>query len=115
MKDEQRNQENLKIVFFCQLTAYKELAEEIDYQMHSVDDDREGSDGPYDEVDALEDTMTRAESNGDAPKLLLQCRKVAIQLGWYREVSEEELSRTISTGKKYDFKLDNRKYVWKGR
>lgn len=90
--------------------ATADLKDEIEYQMECVEDDRQGSDGPYDETDALDDTLDRAEGN-----LLSHCREIAITLGWYREVSEKELANTICTGKKYDFKLKGKKYKWHGQ
>jgi hypothetical protein len=39
-------------------------------------------------------------------------RDIAIAIGQYREISEAELARTVSTGKKYAFKHHGKKYEY---
>jgi hypothetical protein len=113
VKDEIRLASNRLIDAETNRPERKALWEEIQEQMFYIEEDRQGAEGVYDETDALNDIMDVTQYNGDAPIMLKQCREIAIKLGWYKEVSEDELSRTIVTrGKKYDFKLDGKKYKW---
>lgn len=90
-----------------------ELLDEIRYQMFDVDEQR-GVDG-YNEIDALDDIVSVAESNGDSPKLLQHCREIEIALGRYRLLQEADLVNIVVTGgKKYDLKLKGLKYLWIG-
>jgi hypothetical protein len=61
------------------------------------------------------ETEDRIRCNNDTSgrKVMNECRKLMIDLGLYREISEAELDRMIvSGGRKYSFKLDGKKYIW---
>ena len=45
-------------------------------------------------------------------KWIMAIRKYLIELGVYQVWSPEELSRMVSTGKKYDFKMQGQYYVF---
>jgi hypothetical protein len=82
------------------------LNEEIEHQL-SVDREEPG----YTIGHALDDLYDIAVDNNDR-SVMTPARKVLVELGCYRHISDEELSRTFSTGKKYDFILAGKKYVW---
>jgi hypothetical protein len=59
----------------------------------------------------LEDIEDQCLGDPGAKQLLADCRGAMIQLGIYKEVTEEELSRIIVLGgKKYAFVLGGKKY-----
>lgn len=87
------------------------LMGEIRHHYEGVSD-REYS---YDLFDALVDTLTQAEENDDV-YLLGLIRRVLIDVGFYREMSQEEAARTecYRNGrpiKPYDFKFGGKMYV----
>jgi len=90
----------------------KELTEEVQYR---IEVQREGEDYDFDDyMLALLDTEEWFENNKQrAP--LNAARRALIALGRYREISNGELVRTqrLGGGRKYDFQLSGKKYVWK--
>lgn len=61
---------------------------------------------------AFEDAIDIAESEGNK-KDLNKLRKIGISVGMFREISEEEISRTtVSGGKAWDFSQGKKKYVF---
>jgi hypothetical protein len=100
--------------------ASKFIADEIDFRLNGIErDPADHEDGwTYTYMDAFNDTVGFIEQNDcfKGSKDLCNIREIQIALGWYREVSEEELSRTfVTSGKKYSFKLGGKKYTWVGR
>lgn len=51
-------------------------------------------------------------SEGIPRKWIIAIRKYLIELGVYRAWSPEELSRVVSIGKKYDFKMQGQYYMF---
>ena len=91
--------------------AGPELKEEIEYQL---DIEREEGES-YDIVDAFEDIEDRADEDPTfhPRQLVKNVRKIAINLGMYKEISDDELRAIASTaGKKYSFILDGKKYIF---
>lgn len=87
------------------------LAQEIEGLLEVYEDSEENP--HYGEDDALSDVLDRAETNEEWRSLLRPARKEAIKRGWFREITDEQLERTqVSSGKKYDFKMNGIKYVW---
>ena len=84
-----------------------ELISEIEYRLEIQ---AESEEPVKDYYLALQDTEDFAEDNRAGP-LLRAARRVSIELGVYRPVSEDELARTQNLGgKKYYFKLAGVKY-----
>lgn len=87
--------------------ASRVLNEEVEYFM-SIDREEPG----YDLYNALNDAYDLALDNRDR-RVVTASRKVLIEIGCWRHVTDEELARTETTaGKKYDFSLGGKKYVW---
>jgi len=85
----------------------KILNEEIEHQM-DVDREEPG----YDLYNALDDTYDLALDNEDRP-VITAARKVLVEIGCWKHITDEELSRVqVLRGKKYDFILGGKKYVW---
>lgn len=81
------------------------LREEIDYSM-TLDRDY-----IYDELDALFDTEDRAEDFKERG-LLVSCRRLLIEIGFYRVMPESEINNTyVSSGTKWDFRLNGTAYT----
>ena len=86
---------------------HKELKSEIEYRLEIQAESEEPTEDYY---LALQDTEDFAVDNRIAP-LTRAARRVLIELGVYRSVSEDELARTQTFGgKKYYFKLAGIKY-----
>ena len=88
-----------------------ELNEEIEYRLELQ---REGEDYDFDDwMLALLDSEEWFEER-DLRKGLRAARQALIDLGRYREITLDELSRTVRLGggRKYDFQLKGKKYVW---
>lgn len=88
-----------------------QLMSEIRYHYDDVGD-REGE---YDLFDALVDTMTQCEENKDY-YLLGYIKRILIDVGYFREMSQEEADNTecYRNGrpcKPYDFKFSDKMYV----
>lgn len=86
---------------------------ELSYYMHEIDRDPEDWPDGYTLVDALDDLITRCEGNDwrDCPHgMKTNLRTIEIALGRYVEVSNVELAHTVSTGKKYAFSHNGKKY-----
>ena len=95
-------------------TKSKALATEIDSLMEMYEGSEENPD--YNEDDALSDVLDKAESDEEWTYLLKPARELAIKKGWYAPVSDKALAeRVVSSGSKYDFKLNGVKYDWVGR
>lgn len=89
----------------------KELTEEVEYR---IGVQREGEDYDFDDyMLALLDTEEWFENN-EMRAPLNAARRALIALGRYREITAGELARTqrLGGGKKYDFQLSGKKYVW---
>lgn len=81
------------------------VREEIDFQL-SLDRDYD-----YDELDALFDTEDRAEDFKERG-LLTDCRRLLIEVGFYRVMSEDEILNTVvSSGTRWDFKMGGVAYT----
>lgn len=81
------------------------LREEIDHQM-TVERDYD-----YDELDALFDIEDRAEIFKERG-LLTACRRLLIEVGFYRAMPQEEINNTsISSGTTWYFKLGGTAYT----
>jgi hypothetical protein len=89
-----------------------ELKNELDHFMNvDREDDLEPDEKAYDIVDAFEDAMRFAEDNRDH-KLLLICRYILIQAGYYRPMTQKEIDNTVvSRGSVWDFKLKGIPYI----
>ena len=62
-------------------------------------------DGDYDIADAFLDALDVAESNQERA-LLKECRAILIGLGYYVEMTQDEISQTqVSRGTVWDFKI----------
>lgn len=107
--------------------ASKELMVELLYLRDSIDREDPPEPGdedfefyePYDLLDAFEDASNQVDSIENCPKQWsTHIREIEIALGWWKSVTDEELSRTIvaSTGagrsKKYAFKHKGLKYIF---
>ena len=92
--------------------AKGDVLEELLYLRDGIDDREE----PCSLLDAFEDLFNRCErcgpDDGYPRSWITQTRDIAIAIGMYREVSEEQLARTISTGKKYAWKHKGKKYEY---
>jgi hypothetical protein len=83
---------------------------------------REEGDPPMTRNHAVKELMNDLEEFSVETSVIRKARKdlrqLGIQLGIYREITEEEMSRVyVSCGKKYDFKLNGKWYVfesWEG-
>jgi hypothetical protein len=96
---------------------------EISYYMElDREDDSYHEDGrPYDELDAIFDYQRVLEdyiSDNPEPKFkrdyqnqLKFVRTVLIDLGFYRPIYKEEMDSIISTGPKYNFKMNGVHYT----
>lgn len=110
------HQEQIAII---ERLAIKDLMIELLYLRDDLDraEPEEGEE-PYDLWCAFDDAYNQFESNGTSsyPRAMVEnFRDIVIAIGWYQEVTEEELSRTISTGKKYAFKHKGKKYEFVSR
>ena len=93
----------------------KMLNSEVDHFL-SVDDDEQR---PHDYYDAVMQAYELAEYGNERP-LMAACRRILIELGYYRETTREELSHvhwfSSSTGRMTtgtpDFKLNGKLYVF---
>lgn len=98
--------------------AIKEVLEEILYLRDELDrEPPEVGDAPYDTYDAFDDIWNKMDGseNQYARKFVDNMRDIAITCGWYRIVTEDELSRTIMSpprAKKYAFKHRGNKYKY---
>lgn len=94
--------------------ANKELMTELLY----LRDELEREDGEYyDLLSAFEDAAIASGGTDCQHSYLMNIREIQIALGWYRVITEEELSRTIcmsgnKTTKNYNFKHKGLKYVF---
>lgn len=89
----------------------KALNDEVEYRLEVQ---REGEDYVFDNwLLALLDTEEWAEDTKQRA-LLNAARRALITLGKYRIITAGELSRTqrFGRGKKYDFTLSGKRYVW---
>lgn len=95
--------------------AVRAVFEELHVLMDDVEhDDADWPDG-YLLDDAFDDLAQRVDDNlSDFSTSFICCiRDIYIALGDYREITEEELSRTIvSAGRAYSFKHKGKKYVY---
>lgn len=82
------------------------MEDDVPYTLLSAFDD------VFDRIDAL-DSYDRKQQYSQG--YLENVRDIAIAIGWYQEITEDELSRRISTGKKYAFKHKNKKYEFISR
>jgi hypothetical protein len=91
--------------------ANQEVIEEIQYRMDLAVED--GNDDEYSFEDAFVDTWHWADfQEGMSKQFKDNLKEIAIALGHYRVITQDELDRTISTGKKYAFKFKGEKYVY---
>ena len=75
-----------------------------------VDHDETDED-TYDELDALFDTVDLAEG-WKARNLLIQCRKMLIDVGYYRVMPDSQIARTwVSSGTRWHFKMSGVAYT----
>ena len=96
-----------RLEIICKINAQASgfLREEIDHQM-TVEREYE-----YDELDALFDTEDNAEGWGKR-NLLTACRRLLIEIGFYRVMPQSEIANTwVSGGTKWDFRLDGQPYT----
>jgi hypothetical protein len=96
--------------------ANQNVMDELIEYRDGIDRDPEDWPNGYTLFDALDDLVSRCESNGwkDCPRNMKQnLRDIEIALGTYVEVSDEELARTMCTGKKYSFIHNGKKYKFK--
>ena len=94
--------------------ASPDVMDELDMLMEI---DREPEDWPngYTLLDALKDLVDRCEANNweDGSKPLRRnIRSLQVAIGMYREITQEEIARTVSTGKAWAFVLNGRKYTY---
>lgn len=93
--------------------AIPDMMVELNYLIELDREEPEDGEEPYDLWYAFDDALQQFEENGTANyprKMVDNFRDISIAIRWYQEVTEEELDRTISTGKKYAFKYKNKKY-----
>ena len=89
------------------LVGSKVLTEECEYHM-SIDREEPG----FDMYDALTDAYDLAVDTNHR-EIMTPARKALIMLGCWRHVTDEELERVQTLGgKKFDFILGGKKYVW---
>lgn len=85
----------------------KILNEEVEHQM-SVDREDDG----YGLYDAVNDAYDIALDNAHR-QIITAARKVLIDIGCWKHITDEELDYVETFGgKKYDFILGGKKYVW---
>ena len=87
-----------------------ELSEEIDEVLENTDE--------YSLIDAFDYIHDSCDSSDYYErKIIINVRKIAILLGIYIPISDEELLNIISfpSGKNYDFKMDGIKYTFDKR
>lgn len=78
------------------------LADEMEYY----------KDEGYDTVDAFLEIEDLADEGRLSNRLRTLTRRIMIDAGYYREVSDNELAQIqVSHGRKYDFKLRGKKYI----
>ena len=98
--------------------ANKETMEELLYLRDQIEHE-ENDEGvvSYNLVDAFDDAYNAMEGNRKlcGRSYIDNLNEIAIAIGWYVEVSDEELERTISPGKKYELKFKNKKYKFNGK
>lgn len=97
----------------------KELNEEIEYRLELQRENEDNEDDFDDWLLALLDAEEFAENTlsgyDKSRTLLTACRRALIKLGKYRVITAGELARTQTLGgKKFDFQLGGKKYVWCG-
>jgi hypothetical protein len=90
----------------------KGIKEELEYHMNLDDRDYE-----YDLADAFFDIYDKAECNDD--KMVVNaCRKILIEVGRYRVMTQKEINNTLIIGrgsrKVWDFKLKGVPYTFDG-
>lgn len=84
---------------------------ELEEIMSTFEEDNVGDldAGFRDLIDRVDEQGTGAFSRSDIKSI----REAAVAAGLYREISQEEIDATSTTGgKKFDFQLDGKKYVW---
>ena len=64
---------------------------------------------PYNIFDAFDLEFDLAQADNHPPRLT-NFRRILIAVGYYREVSEEELSSKVGNYKGWDFKLNHKKW-----
>ena len=93
--------------------AIPDMMTELNYLIELDREEPEEGEDPYDIWYAFDDALQQFEENGASKyprKMAENFRDISIAIGWYQEVTEEELERTISTHKKYAFKYKGKKY-----
>jgi len=88
---------------------------ELRYLIDEVEHDAEDWPHGYTLADAFEDFASVVEENGDASQRVRRnIKQIHIALGDAVAMSDDEIARTISTGKAYWFMLDGKKYKFAG-
>lgn len=66
------------------------------------------------QVDAMRAILADIEDGVEIadPKLLVPIRRELIRLGVFVEISQDEIDRTQATGKKFDFRLQGKRFVF---
>lgn len=110
MKDDLISREQ-QIQIIERLASKDVLSELLYYRDELYRDEPEEGELPYDLRTAYDDVWDLMDGNPDFMRSFVNnMRDIAIAIGQYREVTEEELARTISTGKKYAWKHRGKKY-----
>jgi len=109
-------------IAMIQRLASKELMTELLYLRDDIDrEEPEDGEEPYDLYAAFEDASNQVDFSDNIPRTyMMNIRVIMIALGWYRVVTEEELSRTIcmstrGSSKKYEFQHKGQKYIFVSR
>ena len=91
----------------------KALNDEIEHFMCIDREESDCEDHDYDLYDALDEAHDLACDINDR-KVLTPARKVLIEIGCIKHITDEDLQyiQTFGRGKKYDFILGGKKYVW---
>jgi hypothetical protein len=98
--------------------AIKEVMEELQYMIELDREAPEEGEEEYNLLDAFDDVSSQFDDNGPAQyarKFAENIRDLYIALQWFQEITEDELTRTVSTGKKYAWKHKGKKYVFVSR
>lgn len=83
-------------------SSSKELKDEFEWRMEG-----EEKIEPLEVLKDIEDWALDTNSKS----LLKSARQALISIDYYIEITDEEISRTVSTGKNWWFKLNGKKYV----
>jgi len=105
-----------------QRLASKELMAELLYLRDDIDrEEPEDGEEPYDLYAAFEDASNQVDFSDNVPRAyMMNIREIMVTLGWYRSISDDELSRMIcvstrGSSKKYEFQYKGLKYIFVSR